>query len=169
MLAHLWWLWELCSLVAFGGTVARLGSDSFDARETATAELRAAGWLAYPACGRATTHADPEVAGRAERIIRPLDDFRHGIRALWVFASPEEPDYAALFLDHALRYRMHRLDPGYFGWISPDRDPGAFECWMLDLRDPSERFTKELRFTRELFHPSWRIAPQPKTVGEKEK
>jgi HEAT repeats len=51
----------------------RLGADSFRERERAMRELRAAGRSALPFVRPATNHADPEVARRAERLVRELE------------------------------------------------------------------------------------------------
>src|SRR5262249_25674407 len=48
----------------------RLGADSFRERERAMRELRAAGRSALPFVRPAVNHSDPEVARRAERLVR---------------------------------------------------------------------------------------------------
>src|SRR5262245_56979907 len=54
----------------------RLGADSFRERERAMRELRAAGRSALPFVRPAVSHSDPEVARRAERLVRELEGGR---------------------------------------------------------------------------------------------
>src|SRR5262245_22029466 len=54
----------------------RLGADSFRERERAMRELRAAGRSALPFVRPAVNHSDPEVARRAERLVRELEGGR---------------------------------------------------------------------------------------------
>lgn len=167
MTAALWWLWELVSLLACGGLIARLGDDDFDTREAATAELRSVGWVAYPALCRALAHPDPEVAWRADRLHRPMWDFAENWRAFVVLAGPDHPDPLALFTDYDLRRRMYRLvcfpdsPVASFYHLHPDHDKGAFECWLAG-QESHDSFAWSLKQTREELHPGWFVAPPPR-------
>lgn len=62
----------------FAGPVADLAHPDCRRRETATATLRRAGWLAWPALARAANSPDPERGRRAsdllDRLMRPLGE-----------------------------------------------------------------------------------------------
>src|SRR5262249_14378851 len=61
---------ELAAKIA--ATVVNLGSNDYKTRETATAELAAAGAPAYPALLKATRSPDAEVRKRAEELLDKL-------------------------------------------------------------------------------------------------
>jgi len=94
----------LLLLAALGGAAAaptadeivraikQLGDDSFDARQKASAVLRAAGAAAEPALEQAAKSTDFEVSRRAREI---LEDFKWGIY----------PETAPKLLPHILRFR----------------------------------------------------------------
>ena len=50
--------------------IQQLGDDAYEKREAAQRELEAIGRPALPALRKATSHEDPEVASRAEAIVR---------------------------------------------------------------------------------------------------
>ncbi len=57
-----------------GELIRKLGNDSFEVREQASADLQALGQVALPLLNRAVTDADPEIARRASECLQLLQE-----------------------------------------------------------------------------------------------
>lgn len=119
----------VCILGAWlsGSDFDRLGDADWRTREAAELRLRMWGVLAVPGLLDAARSDNPEVRGRASRLLMPWHRVAREMRTAAVILSPFPPDPVALWHDPQARRDLFRVaEAGGWQWHA-----GAAECWPI--------------------------------------